>query len=91
LRSIRSPVSSPNFGSFCRERLRLSLAVERDLKTSPRCLVAAGRTYPNAISRMCELASLQPLSTMNYRNLERIPVTWKRSLHVGSNWRTLAD
>jgi hypothetical protein len=23
--------------------------------------------------------------------LERIPVTWKRSLHVGSNWRTLAD
>ena len=21
--------------------------------------------------------------------LERIPVTWKRSLHVGSNWRTL--
>jgi hypothetical protein len=32
LRSIRSPVSSPNFGSFCRERLRLSLAVERDLK-----------------------------------------------------------
>jgi two-component system, NtrC family, sensor kinase len=32
LRSIRSPGVSPNFGSFCRERLRLSLAVERDLK-----------------------------------------------------------
>ena len=26
-----------------------------------------------------------------YVYLERIPVTWKRSLHVGSNWRTLAD
>ena len=26
-----------------------------------------------------------------YRDLERIPVTWKRSLHVGSNWRTHAD
>jgi hypothetical protein len=25
------------------------------------------------------------------RNLERIPVTLKRSLHVGSNWRILAD
>jgi hypothetical protein len=23
--------------------------------------------------------------------LERIPVMWKRSLHVGSNWRILAD
>ena len=22
--------------------------------------------------------------------LERIPVMWKRSLHVGSNWRILA-
>ena len=26
-----------------------------------------------------------------FLNLERIPVTWKRSLHVGSNWRTHAD
>jgi len=25
------------------------------------------------------------------RELERIPVMWKRSLHVGSNWRILAD
>ena len=24
------------------------------------------------------------------RDLERIPVTWKRSLHVGSNWCILA-
>jgi hypothetical protein len=24
-------------------------------------------------------------------NLERIPVMWKRSLHVGSNWHILAD
>ncbi len=23
--------------------------------------------------------------------LERIPVMWKRNLHVGSNWRILAD
>ena len=24
------------------------------------------------------------------RELERIPVTWKRSLHIGSNWCILA-
>ena len=42
IESIRSPVSSPNSVSFCRERLRLFLALERDLKTSPRCLVPAG-------------------------------------------------
>jgi hypothetical protein len=23
--------------------------------------------------------------------LERIPIMWKRSLHVGSNWHILAD
>jgi len=27
----------------------------------------------------------------NEGKLERIPVMWKRSLHVGSNWRILAD
>jgi antirestriction protein ArdC len=28
---------------------------------------------------------------INVLMLERIPVTLKRSLHVGSNWRILAD
>ena len=27
---------------------------------------------------------------VNFGKLERIPVTWKRSLHVGSNWCILA-
>ena len=31
------------------------------------------------------------LSPKEYELLERIPVMWKRSLHVGSNWHILAD
>jgi len=31
------------------------------------------------------------LTASEPNELERIPVMWKRSLHVGSNWHILAD
>ncbi len=34
--------------------------------------------------------ALPTLPSEDKRKLERIPVMWKRSLHVGSNWRILA-
>jgi len=38
-----------------------------------------------------EVEILRRLRHENIIKLERIPVMWKRSLHVGSNWRILAD
>jgi hypothetical protein len=39
-----------------------------------------------------KLVAMWRLKSSSYAALlERIPVMWKRSLHVGSNWHILAD
>ena len=53
------------------------------------------RLFSNAIpARLGEVISkvvIERTARTWIRALERIPVMWKRSLHVGSNWRILAD
>ena len=52
-------------------------------------VILAGGTEPAVAAKKAKLHAI-PIASA-YRELERIPVMWKRSLHVGSNWHILAD